>query len=36
VHALLANQLPKDNNGLIVGERAALLVDAGVVDLGNF
>jgi cyclase len=30
VHALLANQMPKDNNGLIVGERAALVVDAGI------
>jgi cyclase len=30
VHALLANRIPKDNNGLIVGERAALVVDAGI------
>lgn len=30
VYALLANQVPKDNNGLIVGDRAALVVDAGV------
>jgi glyoxylase-like metal-dependent hydrolase (beta-lactamase superfamily II) len=30
VYALMANQLPKDNNGLIVGEKAALVVDAGI------
>ncbi|MGE3269385.1 MAG: MBL fold metallo-hydrolase [Chloroflexota bacterium] len=30
VVALLANQIPKNNNGLIVGERAALVVDAGI------
>lgn len=30
VWALLANQPPKDNNGLIVGEQAALVVDSGV------
>jgi cyclase len=30
VYALLANTVPKDNNGLIVGERAALVVDAGI------
>jgi cyclase len=30
VYALLANQVPKDNNGLIVGQRAALVVDAGI------
>ena len=30
VYALLANQVPKDNNGLVVGERAALAVDAGI------
>src|SRR5690348_10723393 len=30
VYALLANAIPKDNNGLIVGERAALVVDAGI------
>jgi cyclase len=30
VFALLANQVPKDSSGLIVGERAALLVDAGI------
>ena len=29
--ALMANQLPKDNNGLIVGDRAAMVVDSGVV-----
>lgn len=29
--ALMANQPPKDNNGLIVGERAALVIDSGVV-----
>ena len=30
VFALMANQLPKDNNGLIVGEKAALVVDSGI------
>lgn len=30
VYALMANQPPKDNNGLIVGSRAALVVDAGI------
>lgn len=30
VHALLANQMPKDNNGLIVGDRGGLVVDAGI------
>jgi len=30
VYALLANRIPKDNNGLIVGDRAALVVDAGM------
>jgi cyclase len=30
VYALMADQIPKDNNGLIVGERAALVVDAGI------
>jgi cyclase len=30
VYALLANTPPKDNNGLVVGDRAALVVDAGV------
>jgi cyclase len=30
VYALMANIPPKDNNGVIVGERAALVVDAGV------
>jgi cyclase len=30
VYALLANAAPKDNNGVIVGERAALVVDAGI------
>ena len=30
VYALLADQVPKDNNGLIVGERAALVIDAGI------
>ncbi|MBF6065177.1 MBL fold metallo-hydrolase [Nocardia terpenica] len=28
--ALMANQFPKDNNGLIVGEHAALVVDSGI------
>ena len=30
-YALVANLPPKDNNGLVVGERAALVVDAGIV-----
>jgi Metallo-beta-lactamase superfamily len=30
VYALLANIPPKDNNGLVVGAEAALVVDAGV------
>ncbi|WP_199747704.1 MBL fold metallo-hydrolase [Actinomadura sp. WAC 06369] len=30
VHALMADQVPKDNNGLIVGRDAALVVDAGI------
>lgn len=30
VYALLANQPPKDNNGLIVGQTSALVVDAGI------
>ncbi|WP_433337405.1 MBL fold metallo-hydrolase [Spirillospora sp. CA-294931] len=30
VYALMANEVPKDNNGLIVGEKAALVVDAGI------
>jgi cyclase len=30
VYALMANRLPKDNNGLIIGEKAALVVDAGI------
>lgn len=30
VFALMADELPKDNNGLIVGDKAALVVDAGV------
>jgi cyclase len=30
VYALMANKLPKDNNGLIVGTKAALVVDAGI------
>uniref|UniRef100_UPI003F4914A3 MBL fold metallo-hydrolase n=1 Tax=Nonomuraea sp. CA-252377 TaxID=3240003 RepID=UPI003F4914A3 len=30
VYALLANIPPKDNNGLIAGSRAALVVDAGI------
>ncbi|WP_020667637.1 MBL fold metallo-hydrolase [Amycolatopsis nigrescens] len=36
VHALMANEMPKDNNGLIVGEKAALVVDSGVSpDIGR-
>ncbi len=30
VYALMANQIPKDNNGVIVGRRGALVVDAGI------
>jgi cyclase len=30
VYALMANPMPRDNSGLIVGEKAALVVDAGV------
>ncbi|MEO3886670.1 hypothetical protein [Nonomuraea sp. B5E05] len=30
VHALMAAPAPKDNNGLIVGRDAALVVDAGI------
>jgi cyclase len=30
VWALMANKLPKDNNGLVVGSRAALVVDSGI------
>ena len=30
VYGLVANQIPKDNNGLIIGERAALVVDSGI------
>jgi cyclase len=30
VYALMANIPPKDNNGLIVGRKAALVVDAGI------
>jgi cyclase len=30
VHALMANQLPKDNNGVIIGDKCALVVDAGI------
>jgi cyclase len=36
VYALLATTPPKDNNGLVVGARAALVVDAGVTpDIGR-
>lgn len=30
VYGLMANRLPKDNNGLIIGAKAALVVDAGI------
>ncbi|MFD1933152.1 MULTISPECIES: MBL fold metallo-hydrolase [Nonomuraea] len=30
VYALMANQLPKDNNGLVIGEKAALVIDSGI------
>ena len=30
IYALMANTLPKDNNGVIVGERSVLVVDAGI------
>lgn len=35
VWALLANEPPKDNNGLIVGSHAALVVDSGVTSRLN-
>lgn len=30
VYALMANRIPKDNNGLIVGDRAAMVIDSGI------
>lgn len=30
VYALMANKIPKDNNGLIVGDRAAMVIDSGI------
>jgi cyclase len=30
VYALLANRIPKDNNGLIVGDKAAMVIDGGI------
>lgn len=30
VYALMANQVPKDNNGVVVGEKAALVIDSGI------
>ncbi len=30
IYALMANQFPKDNNGVIIGEKAVLVVDAGI------
>ncbi|BDY26671.1 hypothetical protein hbim_00586 [Mycolicibacterium mageritense] len=30
VYGLMANKLPKDNNGLVVGEKAALVIDSGI------
>jgi cyclase len=30
VYALIANPMPRDNSGLVVGENAALVIDAGV------
>jgi cyclase len=30
VYALLANEMPKDNNGVVIGDRAALVIDAGI------
>ncbi|NUR91322.1 MAG: MBL fold metallo-hydrolase [Nonomuraea sp.] len=30
VYALMANIPPKDNNGLVIGDRAALMIDAGI------
>ncbi|MGD2128853.1 MAG: MBL fold metallo-hydrolase [Lysobacterales bacterium] len=30
VYALLASEMPKDNNGVVVGEKAALVIDAGI------
>ncbi|MGD8830797.1 MAG: MBL fold metallo-hydrolase [Pseudomonadales bacterium] len=30
VYALLANEMPKDNNGIVIGTESALVVDAGI------
>jgi cyclase len=30
VYALMANKVPKDNNGLIVGDRAVMVIDSGI------
>jgi cyclase len=30
VYALMANVAPKDNNGVVIGERSALVIDAGI------
>jgi cyclase len=30
VYALLANEMPKDNNGVVIGTDAALVIDAGI------
>jgi cyclase len=36
VYALMANTPPKDNNGIVVGDKAALVVDAGITpDIGR-
>ncbi|MHA4813074.1 MBL fold metallo-hydrolase [Streptomyces aculeolatus] len=37
VYGLMANKLPKDNNGLVVGDRAALVIDSGITpDVGRY
>jgi len=30
VYALMANIPPKDNNGVVIGEKYALVIDAGI------
>lgn len=30
VYALLANEIPKDNNGIVIGDDAVLVIDAGI------
>ncbi len=30
IYALMASPMPRDNSGLIVGDRSALIIDAGI------